>query len=155
MQNTVITIIVFAILNFGALGIGAYFMGAGPTSGWYQNLNKAPWTPPGWVFGFAWTTIMLCFSVFMAALWKNSNNINMVIALFVIQWVLNVMWNPSFFKYHQALLGLIVIILLTGVVAKLFISNLSLLGYKSLWILPYLSWLLIATSLNAYIYVKN
>jgi len=155
MQHIILKAVIFAILNFGALGLGAYFMGEGPTSGWYQNLNKAPWTPPGWVFGLAWTTIMLCFSVYMAVLWKNTDSINLVIALFVIQWILNVMWNPSFFKYHQVFLGLIIIVLLTGVVAKLFISNLSLLGYKSLWILPYLSWLLIATSLNAYIYVKN
>ena len=155
MQYLVVRIIIFAILNFGALGLGAYFMGEGPSSSWYQNLNKAPWTPPGWVFGVAWTTIMICFSVYMAELWENSNSINIVITMFVIQWVLNVMWNPSFFKYHHSLLGLIIIILLTGVVAKLFFSNLSLLGYKSIWLLPYLLWLLIATSLNAYIFIKN
>lgn len=155
MQYLVVRIIIFAILNFGALGLGAYFMGEGPNSSWYQNLNKAPWTPPGWVFGVAWTTIMICFSVYMAALWGNSSSIKIVITMFAIQWVLNVIWNPSFFNYHQALLGLIIIMLLTGVVAKLFFSNLSLLGYKSIWLLPYLLWLLIATSLNAYIFIKN
>lgn len=155
MQHTIVKIIIFAILNFGALGLGAYFMGEGPSSGWYQNLNKAPWTPPGWVFGVAWTTIMICFSVYMAELWDNSVSINLVITMFAIQWVLNVMWNPSFFKYQQVLLGLIIITLLTVVVAKLFFSNLSLLGYKSIWLLPYLIWLFIATSLNAYIFIKN
>lgn len=155
MQHTIFKIIIFAILNFGALGLGAYFMGEGPSSGWYQNLNKAPWTPPGWVFGVAWTTIMICFSVYMAALWENSSSTNMVITMFAIQWLLNVMWNPSFFKYQQVLLSLIIITLLTVVVAKLFFSNLSLLRYKSIWLLPYLIWLLIATSLNAYIYVRN
>lgn len=155
MQHFIVRILIFAVLNFGALGLGTYFMGEGPSSGWYQNLNKAPWTPPGWVFGVAWTTIMICFSVYMAELWGNSNSNNIVITMFVIQWVLNVMWNPSFFKYQQALLGLIIIILLTGVVAKLFFSNISLLGYKSIWLLPYLLWLFIATSLNAYIFIKN
>lgn len=155
MQNTVVLIVIFAILNFGALGIGAYFMGEGPSSGWYQHLNKAPWTPPGWVFGVAWTTIMICFSFYMAELWKTSSNIQIVIVMFAIQWVLNVMWNPSFFKYEQVLLALILITLLTVVIAKLFFSNLPLLGFKSIWILPYLVWLFIATSLNAYIYLKN
>jgi tryptophan-rich sensory protein len=155
MQHFIVRILIFAVLNFGALGLGTYFMGGGPSSGWYQNLNKAPWTPPGWVFGVAWTTIMICFSVYMAELWENSNRINIVITMFAIQWALNVMWNPSFFKYQQVLLGLIIIILLTAIVAKLFFSNLSLLGYKSIWLLPYLLWLFIATSLNAYIFIKN
>ena len=155
MQHFIVRILIFAVLNFGALGLGTYFMGGGPSSGWYQNLNKAPWTPPGWVLGVAWTTIMICFSVYMAELWENSNRINIVITMFAIQWALNVMWNPSFFKYQQVLLGLIIIILLTAIVAKLFFSNLSLLGYKSIWLLPYLLWLFIATSLNAYIFIKN
>lgn len=155
MQHFIVRILIFAVLNFGALGLGTYFMGGGPSSGWYQNLNKAPWTPPGWVFGVAWTTIMICFSVYMAELWENSNRINIVITMFAIQWALNVMWNPSFFKYQQVLLGLIIIILLTAIVAKLFFSNISLLGYKSIWLLPYLLWLFIATSLNAYIFIKN
>ena len=155
MQHFIVRILIFAVLNFGALGLGTYFMGGGPSSGWYQNLNKAPWTPPGWVFGVAWTTIMICFSVYMAELWENSNRINIVITMFAIQWALNVMWNPSFFKYQQVLLGLIINILLTAIVAKLFFSNLSLLGYKSIWLLPYLLWLFIATSLNAYIFIKN
>lgn len=148
-------IIVFAILNFSALGIGSYLMAGGPTADWYQNLDKAPWTPPGWVFGMAWTTIMICFSVYMAELWRSTSNLNVVVLLFVVQWILNVMWNPSFFKYHQILLALIIIVLLTIIIVKLFVSNLAILRYKSLWILPYLIWLFIATSLNTYIYIKN
>ena len=46
-------IIIFLVLNFGALGIGGLFTGKGVPSEWYNELNKAPWSPPGWVFGFA------------------------------------------------------------------------------------------------------
>ena len=58
------------MLNFGALAIGSYFTASGASSDWYQNLNKAPWTPAGWVFGAAWTSIMICYSVYMAYLIK-------------------------------------------------------------------------------------
>mgnify|MGYP001823536123 CR=1 FL=1 len=155
MDNTVVRLLIFAILNFGALGIGSYLMGQGPISEWYQNMNKAPWTPPGWVFGAAWTTIMICFTIYMSELWINTNNLNMVVLLFIIQWLLNVAWNPSFFRYHEVLLALFIIVLLTVVIAFFFFSNLSVLKFKSLWIVPYFSWLLIATSLNAYIFIKN
>ena len=44
-------LVIFALLNFGALAIGGLFTGGGVSSEWYASLNKAPWTPPGWVFG--------------------------------------------------------------------------------------------------------
>ena len=51
--------LVFLIVNFVALGLGGMFTGSGVVSDWYQQLNQAPWTPPGWVFGAAWTSIMI------------------------------------------------------------------------------------------------
>ncbi|MEM6378823.1 MAG: TspO/MBR family protein, partial [Bacteroidota bacterium] len=59
-DNMLARVIIFLILNFVALGIGGFFTGPGTSSEWYNNLNQAPWTPPGWVFGAAWTTIMIC-----------------------------------------------------------------------------------------------
>lgn len=58
-------LVLFFVLNFGALALGSYLMGEGPLGSWYTNLNKAPWTPPGWVFGASWTLIMICLSLFM------------------------------------------------------------------------------------------
>ena len=61
-------LILFLIINFGGLALGSWLMNNGPNSDWYLNLDKAPWTPPGWVFGAAWTTIMVCFSVYLVFL---------------------------------------------------------------------------------------
>ena len=57
---------IFLVINFAALGLGGLFTRSGVPSEWYQDLDKAPWAPPGWVFGAAWTLIMLCFSVYRA-----------------------------------------------------------------------------------------
>ena len=62
---------IFLAINFGGLAFGSWLMNNGPTSDWYSNLNKAPWTPPGWVFGVAWTTIMICFSIYLAKLFTS------------------------------------------------------------------------------------
>lgn len=148
-------IIVFLVLNFSALAIGGLFTNNGVTSEWYQNLNKAPWTPPGWVFGAAWTIIMICFAFYMAYLLQNHIDKKTIIALFSIQWILNVLWNPIFFRFRADVLGLICISLLTLVVAYLFFSFWKQLNIKSLLVAPYLIWLLIATSLNAYIVLNN
>ena len=60
--------IIFLLLNFGGLALGSLSTKAGVSSQWYVALQKAPWTPPGWVFGVAWSVIMLCFSYYMAKL---------------------------------------------------------------------------------------
>jgi len=146
--------IVFLVINFGALAIGTLLMNNGPQSDWYINLNQAPWTPPGWVFGFAWTTIMLCFSIYMANLYLLEPTTKVKI-LFTVQFMLNVSWNLVFFNMHFIALGLIVILALTFIVSILMLTYRILMPLKSFLILPYFLWLLVATSLNAYILLYN
>jgi tryptophan-rich sensory protein len=148
-------ILLFLVLNFAALGIGGFFTGSGVSSSWYAELSKAPWTPPGWVFGVAWTTIMICFSFYMAFLLKSNENKNLIITLFITQWILNILWNPVFFYYHNALLGLIVITALTLIVGTFIVKFWGAMGLKNILIFPYFIWLLIASSLNAFILFKN
>ena len=147
--------IIFLLLNFGALAIGGFFTGKGVPSEWYLGLNKAPWTPAGWVFGFAWTSIMIFFSVYMAFLWPTRESKGLLVALYLIQWVLNVGWNPSFFYFHRVDVGLVVISLLTVLMGLFLLAFWKELSFKSLLVLPYVLWLLIATSLNAYAFLKN
>ncbi len=151
----ILRFIIFLVINFAALGVGSIFTSKGVSSSWYQNLNQAPWTPPGWVFGAAWTTIMVSFSFYMMYNWETSDNKRLLIGLFCIQWFLNVLWNPVFFKYHAVFPALIVITLLTILVGYFLFGFYAELKSKSFFILPYFVWLLIATSLNGFIYFKN
>ena len=147
-------IIYFLIINFSALGIGSWLMNNGPRTEWYTSLNQAPWTPPGWVFGVAWTTIMFCFSIYMAYLYLKMTTSKIKI-LFLIQFVLNVIWNYVFFNQHLVTIGLIIIMGLTIVVGSFLFSFKNELKTKTLLIVPYFIWLCIATSLNAYILFNN
>lgn len=148
------TLLLFLIINFGALGLGYLLMNNGPQSNWYLNLNKAPWTPPGWVFGAAWNTIMLCFSFYMTYLYLTLPNTRVKI-LFTIQFILNVIWNFIFFNQHLVGLGLIAILALTSVVTIFLYDYRRQQGLKSLLIVPYFLWLCIATSLNLYVLLYN
>lgn len=151
----IIRLLVFLFLNFVALGIGGFLMANGPASDWYLQLDKAPWTPPGWVFGAAWTTVMICFAVYMTFAWEHVGNRSKLLILYTIQWILNVSWNPVFFRYHLVLPGLVIIGLLTGLIAYMLFFYLRRFSFKTVFILPYFLWLLIATSLNAYILFMN
>lgn len=153
MENYWIRLLVFGVINFGALGIGAYLMGEGPTSDWYQNGNKAPWTPPGWVFGAAWFTIMVCFSIYAAKVFTTDNKTGLM--LFALATFLNVMWNPLFFNWQMVGVALVVIALLTILIWLILFKFRLNGGVYSLLVLPYGIWLLIATSLNAFFLLKN
>lgn len=145
----------FLILNFLALYIGSLSTSTGVASDWYQNLIKAPWTPPGWMFGVAWSTIMICFAIYMAKLWSLEMNRKPLLILYTIQLILNISWNPVFFFYRNTSLGLAIILSLTVLVGYFFISYNNKLKWNSTYIAPYLLWLLIASSLNLYIVIYN
>lgn len=150
----IIRVLIFLLINFGGLAIGGLFTGSGVASEWYKSLNQAPWTPPGWVFGFAWTFIMICFSVYMAKL-ADTTRLNDWLRLFALQVVLNVGWNPVFFYFHKTGLGLIIISLLTIVIVAFMLKWHVQLKYFTWLLVPYFLWLCIATWLNAYIYFRN
>lgn len=149
------TFSIFLILNFGALAVGGLITGPGVSSEWYSNLNQASWSPPGWVFGFAWTTIMLCFTFYMTDLYHSLSNRRKVLSLFGIQWILNVTWNIAFFHFLSPITGLIIISSLTLVIILFLLFLTDHNPYSALYIFPYISWLIIATSLNLYIVLYN
>jgi len=147
--------ILFLIANFGGLAIGNSFMGNGSSAEWYLNLKKAPWTPPGFVFGIAWTTIMICFSIYLGKQFSEENNKILIGLIFIIHFILNTGWNYFFFKEKMFLTGLIVLVLLTSLIFIYFFKLSSNVGNYKFLLLPYLLWSCIATSLNLYIYTNN
>jgi tryptophan-rich sensory protein len=150
-----VRVIIFLAINFGALALGGFFTGKGVPSEWYADLNKAPWTPPGWVFGASWSFIMVCFGVYMAYLWPATENKNFLLGLFILQLILNIGWNPVFFYFHNAFAGLLIISALNLLIGYMLFVYFPTLKLKTILIAPYFIWLLIATSLNAYILLKN
>ena len=147
--------VLFLIINFGALALGSWLMNNGPLDTWYLQLNKAPWTPPGWVFGVAWSTIMICFSIYLAFLFKENTSKHLVV-LYTLQVFVNVIWNYIFFNQHMIGFGLVVIILLAVLIFYFFFKfKFTHVNYLKFLLLPYMIWLCIAISLNAYIYLNN
>ena len=148
-------IFLLLIINFGGLYIGSLLMNNGPISDWYMSLNQAPWTPPGWVFGFAWTVIMVCFSIYLAYLfsWQNSKFLWL---FYAFQVLLNVSWNYIFFNQHMTNFGLVVIVSLLIVILYYFLTfRAESLQKLRFLLLPYISWLCIAISLNLYVVIHN
>ncbi len=146
-------LLIFFSINFGALAFSSLFTPNRVNSEWYEALNKAPWEPPGVMFGVAWSTIMICLTIFMAIALKEQNK--NLIKLYVLQLALNVTWTPIFFFYKLPVLGLIIISALTFTIGYMMVTLFFKYGIKILLLSPYIFWLIIATSLNLYIVLNN
>lgn len=155
-NNKYIRFLIFLFFNFLALWIGVLLMNDGPRTSWYLELNKAPWTPPSWVFGTAWSSIMLLFAVYMTQLSFQFEFLDKKLTvLYSLQWILNVSWNYVFFNQHLTGLGLLFIVSLWLLIGFFLVTYHKKTKLVSLCILPYWIWLTLATSLNAYIVLNN
>lgn len=148
---------VLLMVNFGALALGAAYTDPGTSSDWYTSLNQAPWTPPGWVFGAAWTTIGITFSLMMTFLSISTyRHIDQLQRWFWFSVTFNIMWNPVFFWKHYVWLGVVVLGILSYLIYRLVDFTRETMGWKVAWLgMPYFVWLMIATSLNLYIAIMN
>lgn len=153
MKKYINSFLGFLFLNFLGLAIGSLWTDSGVTSQWYSELNKAPWTPPGWVFGFAWTTIMICLSIWNSIAWKNKDKD--IQTLYYFSWVLNVLWNPIFFLYNNLVLSSFVILILTVLIGFLLHDTRLKGGWSYVLLIPYFLWSNIASSLNLYSWIMN
>ncbi len=147
--------ILFLILNFASVGISRFLGGEGPKSQWYTGMDTAPWTPSGLVIGISWTVTLICFSIYLAYLWPLLLDKKLFLGVLILHYILSLAWNPTFFYYQQVLGGLFIITALALVVGFFMFYYWEKLESKSLLIVPYFIWLLIAASLNAYVYIKN
>tara|TARA_B110000046_G_scaffold57595_2_gene64428 strand:- start:107165 stop:107629 length:465 start_codon:yes stop_codon:yes gene_type:complete len=146
--------LLFLLFNFGGLALGSNLQGSIASNDWYNELNRASWTPPGWVFGAAWFTIMLVYSFYLTRLSAIIGH-RFISLLFVASWVFNVAWSPIFFRFHATQFALVVLALLFICILIFFLLFGRRMGVFSVLLLPYLVWLGIAFSLNWYVIFNN
>lgn len=126
--------------------------------GWYAGLAKPSWTPPPFVFPIAWTTLYVMMAVAFWRLWDRvtpSAARRYAIVLFGIQLALNAIWSPVFFGWHGIRTGLVIIVLLAFAIAATIVAAAKLDRIAAALLVPYLCWVLYASTLNAGIVALN
>lgn len=150
------SLIVFLCICF-AVEILAGFWTNQTVSTWYPTLNKPSWNPPSWVFGPAWTILYTLIAIAGWLIYKSESSRERTVALtlFGIQLFLNFIWSYLFFSLRNPLLGLIDILLLLLFVVLTIFAAWKVRRLAGLLLIPYLLWLLYATSLNLSIWLLN
>ena len=149
-----ISFVVFILLCFIVEIIGGFWTRE-TVSTWYPTLAKPSWTPPDWVFGPVWTClyIMIAVSGWLIYRAEYSHQRTVALMLYGVQLALNFIWSFLFFSLRSPTLGLIDIILLCLLISLTIIKAWSVRPIASLLLVPYLVWVLDATSLNAGIWL--
>jgi benzodiazapine receptor len=131
-------------------------------NGWYVGAYKAPWSPPNWVFGPVWTLLYIAMAVAAWLVWRRrTERTAPALVAYGIQLLLNLLWTPVFFGLYPVMgtaalwLGFAVIIALivAVTVTVLFFGPIS--RAAGLLLLPYISWLVFAASLNLWAALHN
>lgn len=126
-------------------------------STWYPTLTKPSWTPPDWIFGPVWSCLYLMIAVSGWLIYRAeySDKRSVALMLYCSQLALNFFWSFFFFSLRSPILGLIDIVLLCLLISLTIIKAWPVRPLASLLLIPYLVWVVYATSLNTGIWLLN
>ena len=124
------------------------------SNSWYFNLKKSPLTPPGYVFGIAWSILYILIGISYYLALRDKSIEYWIIP--VIHLILNYVYTPLIFIYRRLLESAILttLILITAIIVMiLFYSYGNIIS--ALLLIPYIIWLSFANYLAWSVYLLN
>lgn len=150
----------YLALSAIAAGIGVIANFAN-IDGWYAVADKAPWSPPNWLFGPVWTVLYIAMALAAWLVWRQQRGWKPLVGLYGIQLLLNTAWSPLFFALYPlwgapALwLAAAVIVALALVLLFLIVQFWRISRWAAILLVPYFLWVAFASSLNIFAALHN
>jgi len=161
ISKQVLVLACFLAASFIVAGLGSLAT-FNNVNGWYATADKAPWSPPNWIFGPVWTFLYTAMAVSAWLVWrKQAPGTLRSLTVYGIQLVLNLAWTPVFFGLYPTIggaalwLALGIIVALIAAVAVTVLSFGPISRTAGLLLLPYVSWLVFAATLNWWAALNN
>ena len=137
-------------------GASARVSGQMADSSWFDALTLPAAQPPGIAFPIAWTILYSLMGIAAALVWATKVRGRWIaLGLFAAQLALNLAWAPLFFREHQILYSLILLVLI-WIAAIVTTFAFGRVNRVAAWLMvPYLIWLSFAAALNFDIWRLN
>ncbi len=151
------TIIIWVIICLVA-GALSGLIGQDSIKTWYAALNKPSWNPPNWIFGPMWSFLYILMGIAVGRVQGFGLENEMVkkgVGLFIMQLIMNLIWNPVFFGLKQPMLALGIILVLWFMILMTIRAFRKVDKTATLLMYPYLLWVSFATALNISIVMLN
>jgi tryptophan-rich sensory protein len=139
LRWAVVTVPLILLLGF----VSGRSVPVGSENGWYMALAKPALNPPGWVFPVVWTTLYVMIGVALAMILnaRGARQRPLAVGLFAAQFVLNLLWTPTFFGAHKIGAAVIVIVamLILSIAATIVFARIR---PAAAWLMvPYMVWI--------------
>ena len=121
---------------------------------WYKKQRKSSLTPPGYVFGIAWTILYIILAIYFV-LALNVPGSQKALGYFIIQMLFNISWTYVFFKKKFQVAAFVMILIMIVFSTLSMLEMLKLNKIVALLLIPYIAWLCFASYLNGYIILNN
>jgi tryptophan-rich sensory protein len=148
-------LLVFLAISFAVAALGVLTT-VGAVDGWYARAPHVAWTPPNWAFGAVWTLLYILIAVAGWLVWLRRYQavVNGPLALYVAQLFVNSLWTPVFFGGYPLIgepalwIAVALIISLDLLVVATIAAFWPVSRAAALLLVPYLVWILYASTLN-------
>jgi tryptophan-rich sensory protein len=146
VRRALITVPLVVLLGF----VAGALSNSGDSNAWYATLAKPDIQPPSWAFPVAWTFFYVLMGLALAIVLnaRGSKWRGVAVALFVVQFVINLSWSPVFFGMHKTVAGLVIILAMLVVATLTTIVFARVRSFAAWLMVPYLLWLCFASLLN-------
>ncbi len=157
MKNIKLNYFLIPLITIAVAIFGNYFTSQG-INGWYDELVKPEWTPPGALIGAIWTFLYALVTAVVLIFWnkfKSTDHFKLIIVLFAVNAILNATWSLLFFTLNLTGVALIQIIVLNLTIILLILFLWPVSKKLAIALIPYTGWVSVATALNYFIWILN
>lgn len=143
------------ILSFAVAAIGAF--ASIDAKAFYGQLAQPTWAPPAAVFGPVWSVLYLMMAIAAWLVWREGgfHAHRTVLAIFLAQLALNMLWSWLFFAWHMGAWAFADIVLLWGLIVATVLGFWHVRPLAGALLLPYLAWVSFAMALNYAVWQLN
>lgn len=141
-----VTVPAFLALGF----LSARISGSGGGNPWFDALNKPGIYPPAETFAIVWPVLYILMAVALALVIaaRGARGRGAAVAVFLIQFIMNLAWSPLFFRMHEVAAAFWLLIGLNVFVALTIVLFARVRTIAALLMVPYLCWIAFAALLN-------
>lgn len=121
----------------------------------YNDLNRPPLSPPGFIFGIVWTVLYILMGVSYGILASKDLVDKSINTIYYLQLFVNLLWPIAFFIFKWRLFAFIWLLILIILVIKMIIDFYKKNKLSAYLQIPYLLWCIFAAYLNLGVYLLN
>lgn len=124
----------------------------------FEEVQKPPHTPPGWVFPAAWTVLYLLMGYASYVVWRSDaprRAVDHALVWYGAQLMANFLWSPLFFRWELYLPAMIWLGLMLVLVIVTLTRFWRIEPKAGCLLIPYVLWTVFALWLNAGVWSLN